>query len=251
MRSPRHVIGLFLLCSVVALDGGLRAYPTIFPFGVTIHEPGVSEGYIVFAAPDAGVHVVDVNGNVVHEWFPIGGTSGPSRPLPGGHFMTFNRLFAREYDWDGNIVWEFASPFPGVEWHHDLDRLPNGNTMILCNVASVVPTISPLTLVEDCLIEVTQTGEVVFEWFMTDHFDELGFTQAEKDNIFERGFDWSHTNAAAVIPQNTSHTDPRFSPGNIILSIRLIRIRSPSSTARPAPSSTRRITRSSRPTTRT
>jgi hypothetical protein len=32
------------------------------------------------------------------------------------------------------------------------------------------------------------------------------------------GWDWAHVNAASRIPVNTGHTDPRFRPGNVMIS---------------------------------
>src|SRR5438093_814750 len=37
-----------------------------------------------------------------------------------------------------------------------------------------------------------------------------------------RGFDYLHMNAASPIPESAGHTDPRFKPGNVIVSYRYI-----------------------------
>jgi uncharacterized repeat protein (TIGR01451 family) len=122
-------------------------------------------------------------------------------------------------DWDGTVVWQFANP-AGTVFHHDWERLPNGNTLILCYQDILVPAISPVNVQEDFILEVNPAGDIVWEWHISDHFDQLGLSQDRIDRIYEVGGDWSHVNTVAAIPENTSHTDPRFSPGNIVISIR-------------------------------
>ena len=50
-------------------------------------------------------------------------------------------------DWGGTVVWEVPG-IPGVTFHHDWERLPNGNTMILCRQTINVPSISPRDILE-------------------------------------------------------------------------------------------------------
>jgi len=124
-----------------------------------------------------------------------------------------------ELDWAGTVVWEFAPP-AGATIHHDWERLPNGNTLVLCRQTINAPSISDLDIVEDFILEVSPGGDTVWEWHEADHFDEFGFPQARIDMIHDRGGDWSHATSVSVIPDNTSHSDPRFSPGNIIIGLR-------------------------------
>ena len=37
----------------------------------------------------------------------------------------------REYDWDGNLVWDFEYANDKVVMHHDLEILPNGNILAI------------------------------------------------------------------------------------------------------------------------
>jgi len=215
--KPAAILSLF--AGTLVLMTGALAGPTVWPTGVTVHEEGVSDGYLVFDSGDIQ-HLVDIHGNEVHQWLPGCRANGPARPVPGGHILIVscaNNLV--EMDWDSTFVWQFAPP-PGVVFHHDWERLSNGNTLILCRQDIVDPSISPLSIRDDFIIEVTPAGEIVWEWHTPDHFDELGLSQERIDLIYELGGDWSHINTASAIPDNTSHTDPRFRPGNIVLSIR-------------------------------
>lgn len=133
------------------------AYPRVFPTGVTLYDPARAYNTFVFFAPqDDGPgesYLIDMNGNEVHRWSragipPIfldpavaGGVLGhvlvqisaidpPSRGPAVPEF--FRNKIVGEMDWDGRIVWQWGSQAPGgaARQHHDLHRLPNGNTLI-------------------------------------------------------------------------------------------------------------------------
>jgi uncharacterized repeat protein (TIGR01451 family) len=210
---------LTTLAGALVLGSSAFAVPTVYPEGVTIHEAGVEEGYLLFDGADDRQHLIDVNGVEVHTWTPQCATRGPSKAVDGGHVLIGcqNRLV--EIDWDSNVVREFFPP-PGAGFHHDWHRLPNGNTLILSQQTINDPAISDLAIADDFILEVSPAGDIVWEWHTTDHFDEFGFSQERIDQIFARGGGWSHANTISPIPDNTSHSDPRFSPGNIIVSYR-------------------------------
>ena len=86
--------------------------------------------------------------------------------------------YIREYDWDSNLVWEHIDHTQ----HHDVRRLPNGNTLYLGwelmptdEAANKIKGGLPDTEHEDggvwCdyIREVTPSGEPVWEWH---HWDE-------------------------------------------------------------------------------
>lgn len=215
------------LISTLVLATCVFAYPTVFPTGVTINEPGVSEGYFVIANGPV-VYLMDADGTQLHSWTPQSGWTYVTRPIDNGHLLVKTTVNPGVYaivelDWDSHVVWFFVEPPPGfppeTELHHDWIRLDNGNTMILARYPGLYPQISYRTVLNDFIIEVAPTGEIVWEWYTSDHFDEFGFTQERKDFIYDNGSDWSHINSVSVIPPN-SLGDPRFTPGNLIVSYR-------------------------------
>jgi uncharacterized repeat protein (TIGR01451 family) len=219
--SPKQAAILSALAGSLVLATGASAAPMVYPYGVTIHEEGVEEGYVIFDAPDNTIHLIDVEGTEVHSWSPTGtgNTRGPARALDNGHVLIAKGTRLLEMDWEGNVVWELIQP-GGVGYHHDWERLANGNTLILGRHTINEPTISPLDIQEHFVIEVSPGGSIVWEWHPADHFEEFGFSQERLDLIYARGGNLFHFNTVAPIPENTSHTDPRFSPGNIIISLR-------------------------------
>jgi hypothetical protein len=123
----------------------------------------------------------------------------------------------------GHVVWKYSDPVRML--HHDQERIFNGNTLITCSKEIRVAAISKNSLKDDCVIEVDGSGKIVWEWQTADHFDELGLSAEAQATIsagreVKGGWDWAHVNAASPIPANTGHSDPRFKPGNVMISYR-------------------------------
>ena len=155
-----------------------------------------------------------------------------------------------QVDWNGRVRWEFKKnqyiedPDHAPEWmarqHHDYQREGNpvgyyvpgmdakiegGNTLILTHTDVVVPEISLHKLISDRMIEVDWEGNIVWEWCIHDHFDELGFDEEAKNaiarnpNLVKNGLgDWMHINCMSVLGPNKWYDagDERFHPDNII-----------------------------------
>lgn len=264
-RIPAQVriFGL-LVCGMAG--GAALAAPTVYPTGTTIYDPDRTwNGYTVFVAPGLdGAIVVDMNGDTVKVWEGYdGGAGGPARVLPGGHVMAggptraphqeSNELI--QLDWDGNVVWKYdrteqvegddGEPFWSARQHHDWQRegmpagyyspdaeprISGGRTMMLVHRNHVVPEVSDKMLEDDRIIEVSWDGEILWDWFVSDHIDELGFSEEARRVIHEapsfsraRGsVDWMHLNSATYLGPNRWYAagDERFHPDNIIISSR-------------------------------
>ena len=57
-------------------------------------------------------------------------------------------------------------------------KTDGGNTLILCHETIHDHKISDKQLLDDVFIEVDWEGNIVWEWHVSDHFRELGFSQA-------------------------------------------------------------------------
>jgi len=213
-------IGALLACT------GVLAYPVVLLEGVTINEPGVYEG-LVLVPYGPQLRLLEPDGTIVHRWNPQCGSTFVQRPLANGNLLiktcTEGPGSVRglvELEWDGTIVWRFPTP-PGIELHHDWDRLPNGNTIALAQFFPVsYPNISPVPIIDDYIYEIDPLGNLIWEWHLNDHFNELNLSQARLDDIATTGLDWAHSNTVNAIPEGLSHTDPRFRAGNLIVSLR-------------------------------
>ena len=189
-------------------------------------------------------YLVDMEGKVVHEWhFPLNPGNnvyllengnllwsgepkdnsafagealsrfegGEGEPLRGGRGGIL-----REYDWDGEIRWEYEN----WEQHHDCRRLANGNTLYLGweimpeAAARRVQGGQPGTehnglIYGDYLHEVTPQGEIVWEWHAHSDMD------VEQYPICGRCFrnEFGHANACAPLPN-----------GDVMLSFRRLNL---------------------------
>jgi hypothetical protein len=252
-----RVIRRLMLGLVVASIGVLRAYgyPSVFQLGLTISKPGVQPGYVIFGAPDGNAYAIDVKGQVAKKWAsPIPNTTlGYTRPLANGHLLarvqpksamdgaegqraeTTGADSVIEFDQNGRQVWLYTDSERSL--HHDEERMENGDTLFVCSKDLNRPAISRRTLKDDCLIEVDASGKIVWEWQTVDHLDELELSSEVRAEIANgyggtrtgpgapppsTGFDYLHMNAASPIPASAGHTDPRFRPGNVIVSYRYI-----------------------------
>lgn len=181
--------------------------PRIFPTGTTLHDSAHSwKGYVLFGAPDRRTHLVDLAGNDVHTWphrgFPSeliapavnGGKLGHvlvqlDRTVEGGRFNgIFDNRSVGELDWDGRVVWSWSggSESSAARQTHDIERLPNGNTLLLTSVARRLPGFTPPDVTDQVLREVDAQGNVVWSWSVAEHLEQFGIP-AEGLALLRRG----------------------------------------------------------------
>ncbi|OGO35721.1 MAG: thioredoxin [Chloroflexi bacterium RBG_16_57_8] len=240
---------------------------TVYPTGTTIYEPQKCwNGFTILSTPmGKDAYLIDMNGNVVKCWKGFGGF--PNKVFPGGYLLGSTGVRNRKYsfqdqldlvqvDWDGNVVWKFdqheyiSDPEEQPRWmarqHHDYQRDGNpvgyyvpkmeprvdgGNTLVLCHKNVRNAAISDRLLLDDAVIEVTWEGKTVWEWKVSDHFEELGFSRQAKKVLARdpnvvgagEGFgDWMHINSISKLGPNRwfDRGDKRFHPDNLVWSSR-------------------------------
>ncbi len=238
------------------------SYPSVYPTGTTIYKPGKCfSGYTIFQAKEVGALLIDMNGAEVQLWKNLHGF--PNKLLPGGqvmgHLAERNNKYGMQdqtdlvqVDWDGNIVWKFdqyeyiEDPGEEPQWmarqHHDYQREGNpvgyfvpgmdpkvdsGTTLILSHKNLYNKEIADKKLLDDVIIEVDWNGDIIWEWILSDHFDEFDFSEEAKNILFrDPNFraagggmgDWMHVNSMSVLGPNRFYDsgDERFHPDNII-----------------------------------
>lgn len=193
------------------------------------------------------IQLINTKGKVVHEWNNI--DADRARLLPNGNLLVLHgsknlireepwvnlRTRVSEYDWEGNMVWSYNSDYV---LHHDVQRLANGNTLLLQKVpvpkeylARIKdPVRRTIELKADRITEIDSSGKVVWQWDSWEHIDlnECGVRECpgkhtvdDKDGEFDIDDfqDWTHLNTISVLPENKWYEqgDKRFKPGNIII----------------------------------
>ncbi len=87
-------MGLSAAAAATAAPSLSWAFPSVFPHGTTIYKPEKCwNGYTVFGVETAGQGcvLIDMNGNVVHEWKNVSELEHPSKLLRGGYIMGATR----------------------------------------------------------------------------------------------------------------------------------------------------------------
>jgi len=187
--------------------------------GLIAHDPVLAQpGYTLFAPMygDGSVFLIDMQGEVAHRW------SMPYRPGLYAHLLDNGHLFyggkvmtdldrfeawrrfkagaALEVDWQGRVIWEVNHP----DHHHDARKLNNGNVILLC-LKPLAPALARRVrgglpgseadgqIYADYLLEVTTSGEIVWEWRSWEHLDPDTHPITPQDHRAE----WTHGNTVA------------------------------------------------------
>jgi len=188
--------------------------------GVTIYKPGKCfNGYTLYSSRQTEkAHLIDMKGKDVHTWeYRQGGTWHYVEMLPNGNLLAIIKdVMILELDWNSKLVWK-----ADIAAHHDFQRLPNGNTLVLCREYPMNPKIYPTKLKSDWYVELTPKGDKVWEWHFDRHVDEI--TPLVPVKLPSPVQDWAHTNTVEVMPETPlSKKDKRFKEGNILFSMRNI-----------------------------
>ena len=256
----------FACVAALALCAIRVAGQSVYPTGTTIYDPDRAwNGYTVLSPlATQAVLVIDMNGTSVKRWEGFNNSAGgPARVLPGGFVMSASgarppnqeSLELIQRNFAGDVVWQFSrneqiktregATIWSARQHHDWQReslpagyyspastpaIEGGRTLILTHADRTQPKVADVPLEDDRLIEVSWSGEIVWEWVASDHIDALGFSpEARKAiksapgfNKARNSFDWFHMNSATYVGPNRwfDQGDMRFAPNNVIVSSR-------------------------------
>ncbi len=222
---------------------------TVYPVGTTLYKPDrCSNGYTILWC-GRRVELVDMNGRTVNEWTVDERTSDGvhrARLLENGNVlvgrggMMSESGCIQEYDWKGDLAWEFI-PEGGIPHgrllgpHHDVFRKPDGGTLVVCRHAVPEeymrevrePTWQGRTIYGDSILEVDRERRVVWEWHSHGHLDINHYRIVASPGWHGGAYnsticDWTHVNTVQALPANRWHDsgDERFRPGNVMISPR-------------------------------
>jgi len=191
-------------------------------------ESKSTPGFVLFA-PVGGdrVYLIDYSGAVVHQWRVGTGFTFWCYLLPNGNLFVNERCenrkgvaltgsgLLREYDWEGNLVWEHLDPYQ----HHDARRLANGGAVYLAytemdkdaqaTVLGGVPgSESGPGMFGEVIREVNEDGHVTREW----NFSDLEMDRFPLHRNANR-WSWGHTN-----------TIQPLSNGNYLISCKVLNL---------------------------
>ncbi len=177
-------------------------------------QPGTTLFSAMAMALDQGWGVaVDEEGEVV--WY----TRAPPgfeliTRLPSGNFGMLGDDLT-EIDVMGNVVQSWSQADLGLLMHHDFERLPDGNTVVLTaelrTIAGYEGGTQTYDVVGDVVVELSPEGTVLAEHSLLDVLDPLEVTSPAFDLPFwdssfpeatEGTKDWSHSNDVLFSPED-------------------------------------------------
>ena len=189
------------------------------PVGLIHYTPAACQlGYTLFSTTRGGkdAYLIDMRGNVVHQWHSEEGIhysylldngnllcrTMPPEDAGGIEAVGGSSASIIELDWDGNLVWSYRDQ----TLHHDYERLPNGNTLLLLweplpdGLAGQVQggydaEFAP-GMLGDVVREVTPGGSTVWEWRSWEHLD----LAEDVISHMEPRREWTHQNCLNVTP---------------------------------------------------
>jgi len=190
------------------------------PNGLIHYNPQLSfRGYTLFTALGTKAYLMDMKGQFVHEWqhergitnaelLPNGNLIAMAMPSPeveGQKGLNGQAAACFELDWDSQVVWQYEDPW----MHHDYERLPNGNTLIIIweqMPKSITRRVkggyhgeeaNPTEMLGDVVIEVTPIGNIKRRWQSWDHLDPKIDVICPLDERRE----WGHANSISLSPK--------------------------------------------------
>ncbi|MCH8066563.1 MAG: aryl-sulfate sulfotransferase [Chloroflexi bacterium] len=208
--------------------------------GLIQHDAGALEGYTLLGPLRSGTtYLIDNDGMVVHSWQSAYEPGAATYLLENGHLLrtasiddeTFTAGGSggriEEFNWDGNLVWEYEYATDRYFAHHDIAVLPNGNILILAwdlkTRGEAIAAGRDSRLLEDDelwaeqVVEIRPTGasggEIVWQWSLWDHvvqdndyFDANFGSVADNPQLIDLNYfnpsrpeggeaDWVHANA--------------------------------------------------------
>ena len=190
------------------------------PIGLIHHTPAATyRGYTLFSTTRGGkdAYLIDMNGDVVHKWHSDEGIhyaylldngnllcrTMPPEDAGGVETLGGSSASVLELDWDSNVVWAYRDQM----LHHDYERLPNGNTLLLLWEPLSADLVAQVQggfdvdfapgMLGDVVREVTPDGATVSEWRSWEYLD------VSEDIIcpLDARREWSHGNTLNVTPE--------------------------------------------------
>ena len=217
------------------------------PTGVIINKEGAFKGYTLFAPINSTTtYLIDNEGRIINTWKSDYRPAHSVYLLENGHLLRTGSMGPREnstfraggsgghvqeFNWDGELLWDYEYSSDKYLLHHDIEYMPNGNILMiawetkdrneLIAAGRNPETIADQGLWVDHIIEVKPTGktsgEIVWQWHMWDHviqdFDPSKANYgdvAKHPELLDLNYtprrgrinqDWNHTNSIDYNPQ--------------------------------------------------
>ncbi len=240
--AKRWLAGCLLALMMIAANSAQAYEALVGPTGVLkLDASKAYNGYTLFSPTvnSKTTYLIDMEGNLVHQWTHQGKPGLHSELLPNGNLLiainaeqkevAFGGVggIIQELDWNSKVVWEYRLLSKDQVQHHTFHRMPNGNTLILgwerkTKEEALAKGRDPKTIPDkpvkyygvdhfdfwsDFVVEVDRQGKIVWEWHVWDHIGtgpdklDINYILPEPVGTIYPNFDWSHFNTVGYNPK--------------------------------------------------
>ncbi|KKK75317.1 hypothetical protein LCGC14_2874930, partial [marine sediment metagenome] len=191
--KTRNVVGIIVfLTMIIGSITGIVIY-NIYTGDYTGDK--ALDGYTLFA-PIAGTttYLIDMDGNVVHEWELSGNPGHSVYLLEDGKLLATYTIATDHFegggvsggglemlDWEGNQLWSYELSNEIYHLHHDVEYMSNGHILAIAfekiseedafNAGVLSSIVSPYGEVwAEVIFEIdTNTDSIIWQWHVWDH----------------------------------------------------------------------------------
>ena len=200
----------------------LVSYSQVPTIGLLKCNDNVSNGYTLFTPErNNDVYLINNCGEKINKWTFSEQPGLTCYILEDGTLLRAGRDSLEIRDWDNNLLWSYSMNENGLNQHHDIEPLPNGNILCLLNdtytkeemvTAGKDPSTFGDNLRLDKIVELkpigTNSAEIIWKWKVKDHliqelYDSKSNYGVVSDNPnridinYDNGqvLDWTHFNS--------------------------------------------------------
>ena len=179
MKTPKMKFFRLILVAFVLFTCVTQAQNV----GLRYNSNDVQEGYVLFTPEkNENVYLIDQCGRVVNEWTFTEKPGLSCYLLEDGTLLRAGKDSLEIRDWDNTLLWSYHVNGNGMNQHHDIEPLPNGNILMVIAdnypVATMTdegrdPSNTDNVFKLDKIVEIEPVGtndaNIVWEWKVIDH----------------------------------------------------------------------------------
>ncbi len=177
----------------------------------------------------AGALLMDMGGEVLHEWRRTHEEVWPEDPVPasnanrtfwrkakllpdGAVIAIFEGIGIVKFDRSSRVLWALRN-----RAHHDLEILPNGEILVLTRIAHVMPQVHPTEpTLEDFVTRLSPEGEELSSVSVLECFENGGLRAIWRRSKMPVG-DILHTNTLHLIDETEARLHDFLEPGMVLV----------------------------------
>ncbi|MCZ6760467.1 MAG: aryl-sulfate sulfotransferase, partial [Gemmatimonadetes bacterium] len=164
--------------------------------GVRINSDQASPGYVLFSPANSGrTYLIDNDGQAINVWQSEHGTGHGLYMRENGNVVRAGRIAdyphhaggqggqIQEWNWEGELIWDYRLANADYYQHHDIAPLPNGNVLAIAweyksaeqarDAGRRPDVLTEIGLWPETILELEPRGDddarIVWEWHVWDH----------------------------------------------------------------------------------